>query len=475
MQSPTVNERAAAWAPSPRAAPESNRTGSGRDDATAQRPHSRVVTYRRSRGAPGRQEESSDALLLGTRHPHQRGVVLERTGDGRKSYGDDLSCASVGQPEDVGASPEGLSQLGLNEILPTAWGFDDSKCAVWVPGFRVFLAPSANFAPNPAFVDFDGIRVVRILGTWPFQTGGELRIGNWRGAGPVEFLVSASQPGSFVGALFVVLVRAEVEWGPEEPTNRQVVETLEGAARAALGHNIAYDRAFDYVLAPGNPIQFSAVSDSVVNPASFPEPGVGEGDLNGLSAFIDALSTLPEPTERRRIELGIRWFNEASDRSGIDAFLRFWIAIEVFKMPDSSNISPVHSALAEIYDVDLQQAQEEFAVGRVFRLRGAILHDGYRPALPADVESYVRALAVDMVHHSLGLPVPRAARDAMTAEVRTAILNLTAELLSDHEGTFVSAVDWSERSPLSPANTAAAPNLPAPALSTAITSGQDFA
>lgn len=62
---------------------------------------------------------------------------------------------------------------------------------------------------------------------------------------------------------------------------------------------------------------------------------------------------------------------------GVDAFLKYWIAIEIIAMPDSSNIKHLIEILADIYEIRKEDAKKNFGVGKIFGFRSKIVHHGF--------------------------------------------------------------------------------------------------
>ena len=82
------------------------------------------------------------------------------------------------------------------------------------------------------------------------------------------------------------------------------------------------------------------------------------------------------------------------------AFLKTWIAIEILQMPDT-NIAPIRDALSEIYNMKKNEVEEKFNVGRLFRLRGRIVHDGENINITSLFQSYIQFLFIDLLYWNL--------------------------------------------------------------------------
>jgi hypothetical protein len=119
---------------------------------------------------------------------------------------------------------------------------------------------------------------------------------------------------------------------------------------------------------------FGPTSILVANNLWWLTPDVSEdaGDV-----WHRAANALSESPERERIELSLRWYDEAKRESGVDSFLKFWFALETLAMPNTTDIAPIRNALSLAYP-DCGDVDKKFGIGRTFGLRGRIVHDGIR-------------------------------------------------------------------------------------------------
>lgn len=140
-----------------------------------------------------------------------------------------------------------------------------------------------------------------------------------------------------------------------------------------------------------------------------------------MERLLHASRTWAEAPEggRRSLELSLRWFQRAVGEDGADALLSLWVAIEALELT-TTDIAPISVALGEIYRVSPREAKAEFMVGRLYGLRGAIVHGGARPAIDALLIDYVEALYSDLLLRRLGLAPEHRSRLHLT-EHRNAV------------------------------------------------------
>jgi hypothetical protein len=84
--------------------------------------------------------------------------------------------------------------------------------------------------------------------------------------------------------------------------------------------------------------------------------------------------------------------------------VKFWIAVETLAMPNSTNILPIFESLARAYGIPLSDAKTRFPIGRLFNLRGRIVHRGEMLELPGAVLGYMSALFFDLLSELLLQP-----------------------------------------------------------------------
>jgi hypothetical protein len=113
---------------------------------------------------------------------------------------------------------------------------------------------------------------------------------------------------------------------------------------------------------------------------------------------------------------------------GVFAFLKCWIAIETLAMPDGTNIRPAILTLAAAYNMSEAEARDFFAIGRLFSLRGDIVHRGLTPRMDQYLLAYIEGVYVDLLAQVLGVG-SRIAQATLERDTQTAA-ELTARARS---------------------------------------------
>ncbi|MBD0325807.1 MAG: hypothetical protein ICV68_05215, partial [Pyrinomonadaceae bacterium] len=114
------------------------------------------------------------------------------------------------------------------------------------------------------------------------------------------------------------------------------------------------------------------------------------------------------------IKLSLRWFESALyGKGGIDAYLKYWFAIETLGMPSTTNIRPLVESLSRAYGISHEEAQQKFSIGRLFGLRSRIVHEGQIISVHQNLTKYIEALYVDVLLEHLGLASEHRAEDVI--------------------------------------------------------------
>jgi hypothetical protein len=194
----------------------------------------------------------------------------------------------------------------------------------------------------------------------------------------------------------------------DESACRRRLDACAGLLAAFNGRNIVGDLVHEEVrnLTSGQSNVFTIAMESV---GWHGIPHLTKGKVEGYEEAYRRLTALPE-VDQRRIALALRWFREGLfDGRGVDSFLKIWIGIEALAMEDGTNIAPLKQRLGAIYDLSTGDVESHLFVGRIWGLRGKIVHGGKVTSLDGRFVRYVTFLFVDLLIHELELPPGRVA------------------------------------------------------------------
>lgn len=283
-----------------------------------------------------------------------------------------------------------------------SWFSQPEESEVFISAYRPMRVAGADLA-TPITRDLGPwVRCVLFFGTMTYYDGGAARIvpvtaDQWHiDLSDVLFRETREGPHT-------VLASPSRIDGVEisEETYRERVEAALGLVLAFEGRNIAHSRLFEMKAAVTSN-QLSAVSPTFENPLTFPAPNLSPTRLELLVSAGHSIDALP-PEVRSRVQLSLRWYEQGMASSGIDAFIRLWIAIETLCMPNTTDIRPLVALLARAGGVDEREIRERYKIGRVFGLRGLIVHNGGRPAIHAFLLDFLGAIYGDALAETLGI------------------------------------------------------------------------
>lgn len=182
------------------------------------------------------------------------------------------------------------------------------------------------------------------------------------------------------------------------------VEIAVGLFGSFQGRNVIFRRISEnkYSFARREASSWSA---PVPVPITLPPPTLSPEGLRPILKAEKARWELPDAV-RNRVELSLRWIGYAiSQMTGVDAFLKYWLAIETLGMPTDSDIRPLNAALAEIYGyASPSLAKVTFHTGLLYGLRCRIVHDGVLVAIDSRILRHCENLYHDLLVHTLGQP-----------------------------------------------------------------------
>jgi len=207
-------------------------------------------------------------------------------------------------------------------------------------------------------------------------------------------------------AVYLIFVTPTTVDGLEnkESVVRQAMENALALCLVVMGKGIAFEHIFDNELTlDGSGITITGPSHD--NPWWLGKPNI-EQDIFQLVAQAErSLFSLTEHEQNRAV-LSMRWFSMAIYGSGVDSFLKYWIAIETIAMPNTTNIRTVVSTLAKAYGISSNDlAKDKFLIGRLFRLRGRIVHEGELVTVSPGLLLYMQGLYADILFQFLKIPI----------------------------------------------------------------------
>ena len=211
-----------------------------------------------------------------------------------------------------------------------------------------------------------------------------------------------------VGTYLLVVVPHDTDGvQSDEDLTQARLDELEGLLTGFGGRAMVYQRLFDNLVHLGTG-QITLYFSAVDNPAWYDPPELASAKLDTL-AQLEIARAAAAPTLRSRINLSLRWLAYAGRDRGVDAFIKYWVAIETLAMPDTTNVRHANELLASAYGIPLDDVVRRFCLGRMQGIRSAIVHDGSRVQVPGEVAKFLEATYFDLLAAVLMIPAaPRA-------------------------------------------------------------------
>ena len=290
--------------------------------------------------------------------------------------------------------------FNLMDMVPKTWFTQPETSSIWIAGYRMMRLSPEDLPAGPKFVDLPGVRVVLAYGAVNYLDSAAATP-SVTDHGDFKVDATAIEKKSPTGGHTLLLLPFDVDGksGPERETRERIADTV-GLLAAMNERNMVYQHLFDYVQrADGK--ERSVIGGTVVNPLSMPKPDIGHQRLHTIST-VGASIQVMEDTQRTRVRLSLRWFQAALFDLGVDAFLKYWIAIETLTMPDTTNIRPANEALSRVYGISLEEATRRFHIGRIFSLRGRIVHQGSQVPINGRLLDYFESIFADLLLDAVG-------------------------------------------------------------------------
>lgn len=302
----------------------------------------------------------------------------------------------------------------LSYVCPFAtreWFRRWQDARVFVSVYRVYRVPlKGAFSRRPLVAEFGQVRAVFLQWDAPYQKIDQNIVEQPNGQIVMQpHPLHTYRTGDGILLLLMTPLPENYD-GNDENAARERVSFTRSLMVALVGRNAAYEHEFDMSVECGDRA-VSNPSPVFITPVD-EIPMVNEEGVELVSVALEKLSLLDDSTQNR-IRLALRWYQRSfgDDRlvrdtteGQIDDFINCWLALETLSMEGTTNIAPIKNMLGDIHGLDAQQAGELFPIGRLYRLRGSILHDGQLQHLKQGLTRFMTDVFADLLLHVLGLP-----------------------------------------------------------------------
>lgn len=167
-----------------------------------------------------------------------------------------------------------------------------------------------------------------------------------------------------------------------------------------FGENVIYKQLFENVINCETGIP-TVSTVTILNPNSSPYPTINTETLIQINNIVEAKFKLNEK-ERNKVDSSLTWYFDSLKDMGTSSFLKTWVAIEILALNDS-NIKPIKEIIYRIYDKPLNDDNELYMIGKLYSIRGDIVHNGSKRPIHGLLLKYIQSIYIDILFEILGL------------------------------------------------------------------------
>ncbi|MCC7251603.1 hypothetical protein [Hyphomicrobium sp.] len=203
--------------------------------------------------------------------------------------------------------------------------------------------------------------------------------------------------------------------GTQEKEAREAIARSLGLFVASLGRGFLIGRAAEFVVAAGDELRQSFISDAIRAPQAWDFARWGHStDLSDLAKAIE----LSDADLRSRIAYGASIFGRAAlEHDDTFRFTLYWLALEVIADGGEKEVT---GHLANAYNIDLKAVRDGLELRHCIRMRADLFHKGQPPQLTPRTERLLQGFFLDLLRYELGLPCNRLVEQLIASEARTA-------------------------------------------------------
>jgi hypothetical protein len=300
-------------------------------------------------------------------------------------------------------NPESTIQFTIETLLPQRWITNLKSSSFWVAGYKMYRVPNEVLPKGPQILDFDVACAIFNFGSCQYLDARAVDI-QFNEHGEV-ILQGFSKMASRLpeGAYLFLVAPFDIDGKPgNEKETHQLIDEIIGLMISFEGRNIAFQHLYDNVIELHKP-GYSVISPVVFNPFSLPAPDISQSRIQVIAGAYKQITELPTSLSNR-IKLSLRWFEAATYDLDLDAFLKYWIALEILSMSSTTDIRPIKEYLAKAYNISMEEVGETFHIGRLYGLRSRIVHEGFNPVISIYLLDYISKLYTDVLSQIIGSP-----------------------------------------------------------------------
>lgn len=306
-------------------------------------------------------------------------------------------------------------EIGLVDIAPKTWFPKNEGNNLWVAGYRCLLVDPTELQRGIKTIDFDRVRAVMLWGHLKYFSAPN----KWHidSDGHIHYEVDEIKESSTEEGSYIVFLTPYAVSGTAEPESvvRERVDVAAGLLAAIANRNIVAEKIYENILDTTS-LQSTFYGPVLENPNWSGPVDIGKHGIDRLNAAASNASSLPDKT-RNRVGLSLRWYEMSIRDSGVNEFIKLWLAIETLAMPDTTDIKMLIGILSKGYSVSYDEAKTRYCIGEIFGLRALVVHQGKIVGIDGHLIKFMRAIFSDLLSHQLNISWPGCA-EAVLLETR---------------------------------------------------------
>lgn len=298
-----------------------------------------------------------------------------------------------------------FKKAGYWQFTNAHWFRGVKEKAIFVSGYR--SESVCRDAPQnvPKVVDMGNVCLAMINGTIRYFDNKKVAIGIKEGCWDIKTCNSnliTEQIGFF--AIFVVPLYENLDIAMIRA--KEEIDIAVSISVIQFGTHLVYEHLFENIhkMDENGKESITGYSEVIKNVFPAGKVFVDDRDLQDLNRIGKHLINVDD-AQKARIRLAARWhYKGLKEINPVDEFLCYWIAIEILAMPNT-NIRPLIKKLATLYTITEDEISSRLNLGRLFDLRGKIVHGGYRGGIHHYIVDCVRSIFLDLFQADVGIMI----------------------------------------------------------------------
>ncbi len=290
---------------------------------------------------------------------------------------------------------KGLERKNINfeDYINREWFSENEEKVIWLYCYRIVRMKAERL--ESSIIKFNGANCLIVYGKIPYLNTVKAHLSTNPLNNSYKNLLGDEKLQKETNLDWYLLIIIPFKENEDDIEKEKRLQQYLSILVAFNGRNIAYEKIFE------NQINFtkktrSSSSPVLIVPYIFKPVELTSKRIKIIEKAHKKILKLDENL-KNRVNLSLSWFGQATYSSGVDSFLKYWIAIEVIAMRDTTNINPLIEILADVYGIKKEDAKKKFGVGRISDFRSKIVHRGILKPIKSDLLKYLEAIYIDVL------------------------------------------------------------------------------